>query len=90
MYNKSKEGQRSPVTLEDFTDAMLPEKVMDWAGMTSHDGNYKEGQRPIVVPLTNGQTNVMHAEYNLANLNDVSKKGFKYIADVIERHVKDL
>lgn len=54
--------------------------------MFSNDGNYKDGQRKV--KAREGDT--MFAEYNLANLNDVSKKGFKYIAGVIQKHVKDL
>jgi len=51
--------------------------------MKSEDGNYKEGFRAV------GNKHAF-LEYNLANLNDVSKKGFKYIAGVIQKHVKDL
>lgn len=83
MYNKTKEGKRKPASLRDY---MLPEHVREWAGMFSNDGNYKDGQRKV--KAREGDT--MFAEYNLANLNDVSKKGFKYIAGVIQKHVKDL
>ena len=83
VYNKTKEGKRNPVSLQDY---MLPNIVMDWAGMISNDGNYKEGQRKV----KNKEGDTFFAEYNLANLNDVSKKSFKYIAGVIQKNVKDL
>ena len=84
MYNKSSTGKKDPVTLSAFNDGHLPEKVTSWAGMGTSEGVYKAGHRGT-------KKNPEGCfEYNLANLNDLSKKGFKYIAGVIQKHVKDL
>lgn len=84
MYNQTKDGKLNPVEGNEWYNGALPSRVANWAGIGDVYGKYQEGVRG-----TKKYPNA-NLEYNLANLNDVSKKGFGYIAGVIEKHAKDL
>src|SRR6478609_2401966 len=63
LYNKTKEGKRNPVEGLAWANGVLPTRVQEWAGMSTADGQYKDGNRVVRQHSS--------LEYNLANLNDV-------------------
>ncbi len=63
----------------DMYEDTLPSNVQKWAEMKTEEGEYgydKDGYRI--------------ASQSLTYQNDKAKRGFKGIANIIERHVKDL
>ncbi len=68
------------VSKKEISISVLPQSVRDWAGLKSSEGDFGvEG----VKRKTKG------SKYStLTDINDVmEKKGFNYIADVIEKHL---